>query len=429
MANETALLIHFESDFSDSSTFNHTPTVIGNTVIDNTIFKVGSGSGGGFGPETTEDALRYPYNSIFDFGSGDFELNLRFRMTALQSVNQLGMFIALGRPGFASSCWPGFSLAIKRSFSGTNHTIDFTWQTGTTCGTDFGTVRWHVDNNGSTTLLNIEQWYQIRLIRRTTQLSAFLDGTQLTNFRTGDGVIGTDTILAYNSVDPGDKIHIGAQVGTSGASESGLDFEFDGNIDELFIINGQLPTVANGIDGTGGDAVFCPFVEDGQVRKMVDSITGLNHLEGEGIEVQMDGILPTNSLGKLVTNLFTVSSGAITLPKKAAVVHAGLPYDGIIKLLKSSDGSVIGSGQTKMRRTYLGVVRFFKSLGLKIGPNEDNLVPIFDGVPTLPLISSDKRKLPVAPWDDETEMVFKMEDPLPCLILMILLESEVEEKG
>ena len=91
--------------------------------------------------------------------------------------------------------------------------------------------------------------------------------------------------------------------------------------------------------------------------------------------------------------------------------------------------AVVETGQTKMRRTYLAVVRFFKSLGLKVGPDEDRLVPIFDTVPALPLVTGDRRKLPIAPWDDETEMVFKMEDPLPCFILAILLESEVEEKG
>ena len=194
------------------------------------------------------------------------------------------------------------------------------------------------------------------------------------------------------------------------------------------ISNDDFVASAAGVDGLASGA-FCEYVEDGQVRKMVTSVSGLAHLEGESIEIQMDGILPTDSNKKLVTNAFTVSGGAITLPKLAAVVHAGLPYDGTLTMLKQSGGSAIGSGQTKMRRTYLAVVRFFKSLGLKVGPDEDNLSPIFPVTPALPLISSDKRKLPKAQWDNETEMVFKMEDPLPCLILSILLESEVEEKG
>lgn len=179
------------------------------------------------------------------------------------------------------------------------------------------------------------------------------------------------------------------------------------------------------IDGTG----FCAYVEDGQVRKMVTTLTGLNHLEGEQIEVQTDGVLPKLSTGALETNLFTVSSGSITLNQKAAVVHAGLPYDGTIKLLKPGDGSAIGTGQTKMRRVYNAVVRLFKTRGLKVGPDTDNLSPIFLDVPSTPLRTGDERKLPVSDWNDETEMVFKMEDPLPCMILAIILENEVEEKG
>ncbi len=178
----------------------------------------------------------------------------------------------------------------------------------------------------------------------------------------------------------------------------------------------------------GGNDPHCPFVEDGQVRKMVDTVTGLDHLEGEVIEIQMDGILPTDSTGRLVTNSFTVSGGSITLPQKAAVVHAGASYDGVLQLLKNSDGSIIGTGQTKMRRVYLTVTKFLQSLGLKVGPDEDNLSPIFPGIPGLPLFTGDQRKLPYAQWNQETEMIFKMEDPLPCLVQSILLESEVEEK-
>jgi len=167
----------------------------------------------------------------------------------------------------------------------------------------------------------------------------------------------------------------------------------------------------------------CAYVSGGQVRKMVDTITGLDHLEGESIKAQVDGILPTG------TNLFTVVSGSITLPDKAAVIHAGLPYEGKIQLLKASGGSAMGTGQTKMRRVYLSVTRFFKSLGLKVGLDEDNLSPIFDGTPALPLQTGDVEKFPKTNWGQEIEMVYKMEDPLPCFILAIMLRSEVEERG
>ena len=212
--------------------------------------------------------------------------------------------------------------------------------------------------------------------------------------------------------------------GTDSFAVEAIDFATYGAA-LLLKLQTELGPGAEGVDGTGN----CAYVADGQVRKMVSTLSGLDHLEGLSIEVQMDGILPTDANDNLVTNAFTVSSGSITLPQKAAVVHAGLAYDGLVQLLKSSDGSIIGSGQTKMRRVYLTVVKFLQSRGLKVGPDESNLSPIFLDTPALPLFTGDKRKLPFAPWNDETEMVFKMEDPLPCQILSILLESEVEEKG
>lgn len=166
----------------------------------------------------------------------------------------------------------------------------------------------------------------------------------------------------------------------------------------------------------------CVYVTGGEARKMVDTLSGLDHLEGETIKVQVDGILPTGD------NAFVVSSGQITLPAKAAVIHAGLGYEGKIQLLKTSDGSAIGTGQFKMRRVYLAAIRFIKSLGLKVGYDEDNLDPIFPDTPALPLYTGDKEKLPKTTWKQDSELIFKQEDPLPCHILAILLRSEVEEK-
>jgi hypothetical protein len=167
---------------------------------------------------------------------------------------------------------------------------------------------------------------------------------------------------------------------------------------------------------------ICEYVQGGQVRKMVTTISGLDHLEGEYVKAQTDGALPSGP------NLFLVTSGDITLPEKAAVVHAGLPYDGTIRLLKSSDGSQVGTGQTKMRRVFLGVLRLYRSLGLKIGIDEDDLSPVFDTDPALPLYTGDQDKLPSTYHTKEAEVVIKQEDPLPAEILAVVLRSDVEEK-
>lgn len=172
------------------------------------------------------------------------------------------------------------------------------------------------------------------------------------------------------------------------------------------------------VDGTA----YCAYVSSGQVRKMVTTITGLSHLNGEAIQVQVDGALPTGD------NAFTVSGGSITLPAKAAVVHAGLPYQGTIQMLKTSDGSNIGTGQTKMRRVYLAALRITRSLGIKVGIDATHTDPIFDGTPALPLVSADQDKFPNTGWDQEVEFVIKQDLPLPAHILSIILRSEIEEK-
>lgn len=172
---------------------------------------------------------------------------------------------------------------------------------------------------------------------------------------------------------------------------------------------------------------FCSYVQDGQIRKMVSTVSGLDHLEGEAIQVQMDGDVPRNEAGKEVSNVFTVSSGSITLPKKAAVVHSGLGYEGLIKLLKTNDGSQLNLGQTKMRRVFLAILRLRKTLGLSVGVDDSHLNDIFTNT-SQSLFSGDKKKLPQTTWKEDTEFVIKQTRPLPAYILAAILRSEVEEK-
>lgn len=171
-----------------------------------------------------------------------------------------------------------------------------------------------------------------------------------------------------------------------------------------------------GVDPTN----LCAYVSQGQVREMVSTIGGLDHLENEVVQVQMDGILPTG------TNEFTVASGSITLPAKAAVVHAGLPYTGVIKLLKPGD-----AGQGKMRRIYLATIRVFKSLAFKIGKSltELDTMPLQPKVPALPLITGDLEKLPNNVWSKEAQLFIVQDRPLPLFILAIIYKSEIEERS
>lgn len=199
-----------------------------------------------------------------------------------------------------------------------------------------------------------------------------------------------------------------------GAYRSG----FDGWIDELIVYTGSDASPAVPISPLN----LCPYVSQGQVRKMVNNVTGLGHLNGETVFVQADGI-PADS------KVYTVTAGTLdsALPKKAAVIHVGLKYKGRIKLLKSSDGNPQGTGQMKMRRIFLAGIRVFRSLGFKIGIDEDHLDPVILGKPALPLTTGDLDKLPNTKWKKDAQLTIIQDKPMPLFILALINQSEVED--
>jgi hypothetical protein len=179
----------------------------------------------------------------------------------------------------------------------------------------------------------------------------------------------------------------------------------------------------NDIDGT----LFEEYITGGEARELVTVLSGLDHLEGEEVTVQTDGAIPS------ATQTYPVVGGSITLAISAATIHVGLPYVGLIQMLKQSDGSLT-TGQTKNRRIYLSTIRLFKSLGFEVGIDEDNLLEVPIGFVNgalghaPDLVSGDIEKIPTAYWTKEGEFVIKQDRPVPLFILAVVLRSELEEK-
>jgi hypothetical protein len=192
---------------------------------------------------------------------------------------------------------------------------------------------------------------------------------------------------------------------------------------DTFSLTTVTPVVA--VNTTSGNG-YGEYVSSGEVRKMVTEIFGLSHLEGETVSVQADGLA--------LDDTYTVDDGKITLVDKAAVVHVGLPYEGTIQLLKLSDGSATGTGQTKVRRIYLGTVRVYRSLGMKIGKTESTLNTVYFGATNDPasqpsaLVTGDIEKFFQTWWAKDDEIIIRQDTPSPLNILSIILLSEVEDK-
>lgn len=183
----------------------------------------------------------------------------------------------------------------------------------------------------------------------------------------------------------------------------------------------ELQSLASAnVNGTA----YTTYVSGGQVRLMVTSITGLSHLNGEVVRAQKDGVDDGTE--------YTVSGGGITLASKAAVVHVGLPYDGQLTLLKAGDMNT----QFKNRRFHLSNFRVNRSLGFKVGQDEDTLVEISVGTAAGEQEPNDgiyfTGDLPetyfTSWWSKDAEPVIKQEKSNSLHILCIGLRSEVTEK-
>lgn len=251
--------------------------------------------------------------------------------------------------------------------------------------------------------------------------------------------VRVDASLTYDSpktISGATKANPVVITATSHGFSNGDQVKID-NVDGMTELNEKIYLIKNvtthtfeltntdeeNIDGTA----YTTYLENGEVRKMVTAVTGLSHLEGEQVAVTVDGGVPSS------TQIYTVSSGAIALVRKAAVIHVGLAYEGTLQLLKLSDGA-LPTGQTKSRRIYLSTLRVFRSLGIKIGKTEDSLKPVYFGRPNDPLgrppelVTGDVDKFVNFGWSDEDEIVIRQDQPLPLFILAIVLRSEVEEK-
>ena len=94
------------------------------------------------------------------------------------------------------------------------------------------------------------------------------------------------------------------------------------------------------------------------------SISGLDHLNGEAVVVLADGATHANK---------TVSSGAITLDRSAVKVHVGLSYTSTLRTMRVEGGAIDGSSQGKIKRIHDVTVRFFQTIGAKVGPSSSSL--------------------------------------------------------
>lgn len=117
------------------------------------------------------------------------------------------------------------------------------------------------------------------------------------------------------------------------------------------------------IDGTG----YTAYTGGGTATHVEKTLSGLDHLEGETVQIYADGGVQPNE---------TVSSGAITIDYYANKIRVGLPYTAVLEPMKIEIPQSDGTAQGRLKRINKLTLRFYKTLGCKIGDTATNLTEI-----------------------------------------------------
>ena len=155
------------------------------------------------------------------------------------------------------------------------------------------------------------------------------------------------------------------------------------------------------------------------------TISGLDHLEGETVQILSDGATHPDKV---------VSSGSIELDRLGSTIHVGLYANADGRLMRVDAGSATGTSQGKTKRISYLTFRFLRTLGWQHGPSFDKLDEISfrtseDPTATaVPLFTGDKTVEFDGDWDGDGFICFRQPYPLPATLLMVAPTLETQDR-
>ena len=165
---------------------------------------------------------------------------------------------------------------------------------------------------------------------------------------------------------------------------------------------------------------YAHFVDCGLTYEgaATDTVSGLNHLEKETVQVLADG-LPHDDC--------VVYGGMIALTRKASVITIGKGYNSDIQTLRLEAGAADGTAQGKTKRITRVDVRLHKTLGLKYGRDAANL-DVHTFRKSGELFSGDIQIVWNSGYDEKGQMYFRQSQPLPMTILSIAPQVVTQDR-
>lgn len=170
------------------------------------------------------------------------------------------------------------------------------------------------------------------------------------------------------------------------------------------------------VDPADGFFVDCGGTYDGTPTMKV---TGLHWLEGKTVNILADGAVHPQRV---------VTGGEIDLDNEASKIHIGLPIVADLQTLpvtlQLQDGSF---GQGRYKNVNKAWLRVYRSSGIWIGPNADELTEAKqrtnEPYGTPPRLKSEEISIMVSPsWGDSGQIFIRQKDPLPLTAVSLSLE-------
>lgn len=203
----------------------------------------------------------------------------------------------------------------------------------------------------------------------------------------------------------------------------------EGNEDVLYLvvrrtINGASKRYVERMNtrlfATPADAFFvdCGATYDGVPNEV---ISGLSWLEGKTVNILADGAVHPQRV---------VTGGSITLDIEASKVQIGLPIEADLQTLPLAMQVDGGFGQGRYKNVNKAWLRVYRSSGIFVGPNADNLVEAkqrtIEPYGSPPALKSEEIQIMLTPtWADGGQVYIRQTDPLPLTIVSLTLEVAV----
>jgi hypothetical protein len=166
-------------------------------------------------------------------------------------------------------------------------------------------------------------------------------------------------------------------------------------------------------------------IPQGDWRVTVTTLTGLAHLEGQTVCVLADGAAHPDR---------TVTGGSITLDNPASKVHVGLSCPAVLQPMPIEMNLGGSSTRGKVKRASHVAIQFFQSGGCQYGRDEDSQLDTIltrgggDNMDeAVPLFTGVKRVAFPDGYVDEALVTIVQNQPLPCTVVSITPDVEVED--